>query len=103
MPTFLRVNPSTDAPTDNTNAVWMAIFGSGPTGYTGASSQTAKLYGVYMHSGPVYAASGTFAGPIFDTGDANSLTGDLTSVHLYLTYPVNGIYGGSNFSPCLST
>src|SRR5207247_1127198 len=44
MPSVLRVNPSTDAPTDNTNAVWMAIFGSGPTGYTGASSQTAKFY-----------------------------------------------------------
>jgi type IV pilus assembly protein PilY1 len=102
LPTVLRVNPSTDAPTDNTNAVWMAIFGSGPTGYTGASSQTAKFYGVNMHSGPGYAASGAFAGPIFDTKDANSFTGDLTTVDLYLTYRVNVIYGGITISTGLS-
>src|SRR5207247_3225591 len=63
---------------------------------------TAKFYGVNMRSGPVYAVSGAFAGPVFDTLDANSFTGDLTSVDVNLTYRVNVIYGGTTIGTGLS-
>ena len=55
-----------------------------------------------MQSGPVYAASGVFAGPIFDTRDANSFTGDFISVDVNLTYRVNVIYAGTTISTGLT-
>ena len=51
-PVVLRVNPSSDGKTDNTNAKWLMVVGSGPTGYDGTSAQTAKLFAVDLKTGP---------------------------------------------------
>ena len=64
-PAVARVSPVADGKTDNTNAVWLAVFGSGPTGYTGSSAQKAKFFVVDIARGPTYNAdqtSGSLAG-----------------------------------------
>jgi type IV pilus assembly protein PilY1 len=56
IPAVIRVSPTVDAKTDNTNAKWMVLFGSGPNGYAAdlspASTQSAKLYAVDLAVGP---------------------------------------------------
>jgi len=55
-PAVMRVSPTADAKTDNTNAKWMVLFGSGPNGYgadlPAAPVQTASLYAVDLKVGP---------------------------------------------------
>jgi len=60
-PSVLRVSPTADAKTDNTNAKWMVLFGSGPNGYAAdmpaAPAQLATLYAVDLKVGPGAANS----------------------------------------------
>ena len=55
-PSVMRVSPTADAKTDNTNAKWMVLFGSGPNGYAAdlpaAPAQSARLYAVDLKVGP---------------------------------------------------
>jgi type IV pilus assembly protein PilY1 len=97
-PAILRVSPSTDAQTDNTNAKWMVVFGSGPTGYNGNSTQVAKFFVVDLVAGPSYGDVGGFTGPSFSTGDANSFMGDVLTVDVQLDYRVDVIYAGNTIS-----
>src|SRR5207245_8535950 len=53
-PAVVRVSPKADAKTDNTNAKWVAVFGTGPTSYIGASTQTAQFIVVNIATGPSY-------------------------------------------------
>jgi type IV pilus assembly protein PilY1 len=56
LPAVMRVSPTADAKTDNTNAKWMVLFGSGPNGYSAdlppAPVQTATIYAVDLKIGP---------------------------------------------------
>ena len=118
-PSIARVSPTDDAKTLNTHAKWFAVFGSGPTGYTGSSAQVAKFFVVDLATGPIYSAdqtSGT-AGQsscvttpcvvvntasttnlvrAFTTGDANSFMGDVITLDADLDFRVDVIYAGND-------
>jgi type IV pilus assembly protein PilY1 len=55
-PAVIRMNPTADANTSSTNAKWMVLFGSGPSGYAAdlpaAPAQPATLYAVDVQVGP---------------------------------------------------
>lgn len=122
-PAVARVSPVADGKTDNTNAVWHAIFGSGPTGYTGSSAQKAKFFVVDIARGPIYSAdqtSGSLVGTTsatcatsqpcvlanttssptrvraFSTGDANAFMGDIITLDANQDFRVDVIYAGSD-------
>ena len=122
-PAVARVSPVADGKTDNTNAVWHAVFGSGPTGYTGSSAQKAKFFVVDIARGPTYNAdqtSGALANTTsatclatqpcvlvnttssparvraFSTGNANAFMGDIVTLDANQDYRVDVIYAGSD-------
>ncbi len=90
VPAVLRVNPSTSAKTDNTNAKWYAIFGSGPTNYDAGSAQSAKLFVVNLATGA------TVANPAAElpVGSWTSFIGDPITVDRNLDYRVDVAYMG---------
>jgi type IV pilus assembly protein PilY1 len=68
-PAVVRVSPlsgSNSGKTDNTSAKWLAVFGTGPTSYIGASTQSAQFIVVQLSTGPDYTitplTSGSLAG-----------------------------------------
>jgi type IV pilus assembly protein PilY1 len=89
-PTIVRVNPTTDAKTSNTNAKWLLVVGSGPTGYDGSSAQTSTFFAINLQTGPT--SGNVFS---FPTGDANSFMGDLISVDANLDYRADVVYAGN--------
>ena len=110
VPAVLRVSPAADAKTDNTNAKWMVVFGSGPSAYTGDSTQAAKFYVVDLIAGPTYTA-GAFAGQTYATSDISttasgctasvpcgSFMSDIITVDANLDYRVDIIYAGDTIS-----
>jgi type IV pilus assembly protein PilY1 len=104
-PAVVRVNPLGDTKTDNTNANWVVIFGSGTTGYTGNSTQLAKFFAVDLVTGPTYnAGTGAFTGPAYwacsvgGVCDGNSFLGDIITVDSNLDYRVDVIYAGSTMT-----
>jgi len=96
-PVVLRVNPSSDGKTDNTNAKWLMVVGSGPTGYAGTSAQTAKLFAIDMKTGPKdTSGSNTFT--TFPTSDASAFMGSPITLDSDLDYRVDASYGGNVIS-----
>lgn len=93
-PTVVRVNPSTSAKTDNTNAKWFVIFGTGPTGYDGSIVQSAHMFAVNLKTGPT---AGNVVTIDVDTANAayKAFMGDLISLDKDLDYRADAIYGGS--------
>ncbi len=93
-PTIVRVNPSASAKTDNTNAKWFVIFGSGPTGYDGSIVQSSRMYAVNLKTGPT---TGNVVTINVDTANASykAFMGDLISLDKDLDYRADAIYGGS--------
>jgi type IV pilus assembly protein PilY1 len=112
-PAVVRVNPALDAKTSSTNEKWFVVLGTGPTGYQGVSSQSAKFFVIDLKLGPVYSAvnqtSGTLnghfcsitqpcifaGGQIFDTGQQFAFMGDVATLDLDLDYKVDVIYAGT--------
>lgn len=99
-PTIVRANPSSASKADNTNAKWFAVFGSGPTGYSGntSSSQASQLYVLELKGDQ----TGTVTGP-YSTGDSNAFMGDLIAYDRDLDYRIDAVYGGNdicNSSTC---
>ena len=91
-PAVVRVNPSTKPKTDNTNAKWFMVVGSGPTGYDGTSAQTAKLFAIDLKTGPKDSfGSNIFTS--FPTGDASAFMGNLITLDSDLDYRVDVSYG----------
>lgn len=104
-PAIVRVNPLGDTKTDNTNAQWLVVFGSGTTGYTGNSTQVAKFFAVDLAAGPTYSAgTGAFTGQTYwacsvgGVCDGNSFLGDLITLDSNLDYRVDMIYAGSTMT-----
>ncbi len=104
-PTIVRMNPpgSNTCPlTGPCDDVWIAVFGSGATGYEGQIGQTGKFYAVDIKVGPKTGTGGS-ASNVFKTfpiksasgGDLNTFVGDLVSVDRDLDYRADAIYGGS--------
>ena len=91
VPTVVRVSPFTDYHTDNTNAKWYMLAGSGPTGYDGRVSQAAKVFAVNMQTGPGSANSLVTS---FQTGSWTSFIGDMTAFDRNLDYRTDVVYFG---------
>jgi type IV pilus assembly protein PilY1 len=102
-PAVVRVNPSASAKTDNTNARWFMVVGSGPTGYDGYSLQIGQFFAVDLKNGPLGPGSLTSfptgnSSPACSTGggsDACSVLGDLIGVDKDLDYRADAVYGGN--------
>ena len=120
-PAVVRVSPKTDAKTDNTNAKWVAVFGTGPTSYIGASTQTAQFIVVNLATGPSYTITNPTNGslhsvactsavpcdkanlntaytgnsPAYPTGASNSFLADVISLDSNLDYRVDVMYAGT--------
>ncbi len=95
-PSVTRVSPSSDGKTDNTNAKWFVLFGSGPTSYeikdnvTGLA-QSANIYAVDLKTGPG-AANGQVT--TMPSGSWNSFMGDLVGVDKDIDYRGDVAYVG---------
>jgi len=89
-PAVLRVKPACAScdKTDNSDAKWFMVVGSGPTGYDGGSAQAGKIFAINMATGPTTVAS-------FATGDANSFVGDVITLDAQLDYRVDATYAGN--------
>ncbi|MGH9896929.1 MAG: PilC/PilY family type IV pilus protein, partial [bacterium] len=92
VPTVIRANPGSSGKTDNTNAKWFMIVGSGPTGYGASSSQVSRMFAIELVNGPGVANLNVTT---FSTANASSFMGDLISVDANLDYRVDVIYGGN--------
>ncbi len=91
-PTVVRVNPATDSKTDNTNAKWFVVLGSGPTGYDAGSTQTATTHVLEM---PKPWIPGSALNPsLFATNDGNAFMGDLITFDANLDYRADSLYMG---------
>jgi type IV pilus assembly protein PilY1 len=99
-PTIVRGNPSADGKTDNTNAKWLMVVGSGPTAYNGSSAQTSRVAAVDLAAGP--GANNSLV-TIFSTSDGSSFMGDLISVDINLDYRTDVVYGGTVMSDTTPT
>ncbi|MBH0199269.1 MAG: hypothetical protein HP497_07580 [Nitrospira sp.] len=91
VPTVVRVNPFTDYHTNNANAKWYLLAGSGPTGYDGRATQAAKVFAVNMQTGPGSANSLVTS---FQTGSWASFIGDMTAFDRNLDYRTDVVYFG---------
>ncbi|MBX3349940.1 MAG: hypothetical protein KF747_14530 [Nitrospira sp.] len=91
VPTVVRVNPLTDFHADNTNAKWYLLAGSGPTGYDGRATQSAKAFAIDMKTGPGSANSLVSSFPV---GTWSSFLGDMTAFDRNLDYRTDVVYFG---------
>ncbi len=94
-PTVMRVSPTADAKTDNTNAKWMVLFGSGPNGYAAdlpaAPAQTAKVYAVDLGVGPGAGNSQVTTMPV---GTIRSFLGHIVALDRNFDYRHDVAYFG---------
>ncbi|MCZ6756119.1 MAG: hypothetical protein O7E49_12480 [Gemmatimonadetes bacterium] len=95
VPAVVRVNPSSSGKTDNSNAKWYMVLGSGPTGYDGSTTQTGKIFAIDIRTGPKNS-SGTNLVTTFATGDT-AFMGDMISLDSDLDYRVDALYLGNVF------
>ncbi len=100
-PAVVRTNPAADAKTDNTNAKWYMVVGSGMTEYGGDSTQTATLFAVDLKTGPKNS-SGTDIFSSFPSHDTAAFMADLISLDKDLDYRVDTTYVGDTFSAASS-
>ncbi len=91
VPSMLRVSPSSSAITDNTDAKWYMIVGSGPTGYDGDTGQTSKLYAIDLAQGPGANNSLVTTMPV---GTYDSFMADTVTIDRNFDYRVDVSYEG---------
>jgi type IV pilus assembly protein PilY1 len=100
-PAVARVSPLTDLKTDNTNAQWFMVVGSGPTSYDAGVGQTGKMFAVNIKNRMTSTAAGVVT--MFDASGGgvtppNSFVGDLVAFDRDLDYRTDVIYGGKVIS-----
>jgi type IV pilus assembly protein PilY1 len=95
IPAVMRVSPTADAKTDNTNAKWMVLFGSGPNSYAAdlpaAPTQSAALYAVDLKVGPGVGNSQVTKMPV---GSWRSFLGNIVAVDRDFDYRHDVAYVG---------
>ena len=95
IPAVTRVSPTADPKTDNTNAKWMVLFGSGPNGYASdlpaAPVQSAKLYAVDLKLGPGTGNSLVTTMPV---GSWRSFLGNIVALDRNFDYRHDVVYFG---------
>ena len=102
LPKVVRVNPSTASSTvSNTLAKWYMVVGSGPTGYGGVVTQSAKVWAIDLATGPgpytSIGASASYSHSLvksFPVGSWNSFIGDMASFDRNLDYRTDAVYFG---------
>ncbi|MBI3603736.1 MAG: hypothetical protein HY205_04730, partial [Nitrospirae bacterium] len=97
-PTVLRVKPAcstSGCKTDNSDAKWFMLVGSGPTGYDGSSAQTGKIFVVDLQTGPKDPATGANLVSSFPTSDLNSFMGDVVALDADLDFRTDAAYLGN--------
>jgi type IV pilus assembly protein PilY1 len=97
-PAIVRVNPGVSGMTDNTQAKWMMLVGSGPTGYDGISTQTGQVFAVDLKTGPVDPATGQPVYAAFPTADANSFMGNTVALDINLDFRTEVVYIGNTIN-----
>jgi Tfp pilus tip-associated adhesin PilY1 len=100
-PAVARVSPLGDLKTDNTNAQWLMVVGSGPTSYDAGVGQTGKMFAVNIKSRMTSTAAGVVT--MFDASGGgatppNSFVGDLVAFDRDLDYRTDVIFGGKVIS-----
>ncbi len=94
-PTIVRVNPASQSKTDNSQAEWFIVVGSGPTGYDGITTQIGKTSVLKMPKNISPTSPGSLTVTTFSTGVINSFMGDVITLDSNLDYRVDAIYLGS--------
>ena len=74
-PAVARVSPLTDLKTDNTNAQWFMVVGSGPTSYDAGVGQTGKMFAVNIKNRMTSTAAGVVT--MFDASGGGSHSSEL--------------------------
>jgi type IV pilus assembly protein PilY1 len=100
-PAVARVSPLTDLKTDNTNAQWFMVVGSGPTSYDAGVGQTAKMFAVNIKNRMTSTAAGVVTKFDASGGGAtppNSFVGDLVAFDRDLDFRTDVIFGGKAIS-----
>lgn len=98
-PSIVRTSPSVDAKSDNTNAKWYVVFGSGVAGYGGEARQASKLYSVDLVAGP---GAGNSLVTTMTAGTWNSFMADLITLDKDLDYRSDTVYAGRTIDPTSS-
>jgi type IV pilus assembly protein PilY1 len=94
-PTVGRFYPHLAAKTDNAQAKWMMLVGSGPTGYDGVSSQVGKVFAVDLKTGPIDPNTGSAVYATFATSDLKSFMGGVSSLDINLDFRTEVVYIGN--------
>jgi len=97
-PTIVRMNPSSDAKTSNTNAKWFMVAGSGLHGYDGRAAAGAKLFAVELGA-PLGTAPTVKK---LSVGSWNSFMGDPITFDQELDYRSDVVYVGRTIDPTSS-
>lgn len=92
VPSMLRVNPSSSSMTDNTDAKWFMLVGSGPTGYDGSAGQAGRLYAIDLATGPGVNNSLV---TMFDAETSDAFMGRPVTIDRDFDYRVDVTYMGS--------
>ncbi len=92
VPSMLRVNPESGSITDNAEAKWFMIVGSGPTGYEGHAGQTGKLFAIDLKAGPGANNGGVVT---FNAESLNAFMGAPVTIDRDFDYRVEVAYMGS--------
>ncbi|BFU94455.1 MAG: exported protein of unknown function [Nitrospira sp.] len=100
-PSVVRVRPLGGDKTQDSDAKWYVVFGSGATSYDAGVGQVARMYAVNLKDRITSAASTTVT--VFDAGGTvssppNSFIGDLSTIDRDLDYRADVIYGGKIIS-----
>lgn len=91
-PSMLRVNPSASSVTDDTNAKWYMVVGSGPTDYEGQSAQAGKLFAIDLEQGP---GAGNSLVTTMTADSLDAFLADPVVVDRDFDYRVDAAYMGS--------
>jgi len=95
IPSVIRVSPTADDKTDNTNAKWMVLFGSGPNSYSAdlpaSPVQSAALYAVDLKVGPGAGNSQVTKMPV---GSWQSFIGNIVALDRDFDYRHDVAYFG---------
>ncbi|MEE8062231.1 MAG: PilC/PilY family type IV pilus protein, partial [Gemmatimonadales bacterium] len=92
IPSMLRVSPAADSLTDDTNALWYLVMGSGPTGYDGSIAQSGKLFVIDLDAGPGSNNSNVIT---MTAETFNAFMGSPVTVDTNYDYRVDTAYMGS--------
>ncbi|PKN29625.1 MAG: hypothetical protein CVU64_07265 [Deltaproteobacteria bacterium HGW-Deltaproteobacteria-21] len=100
---FVGLNMSQSIPAViKVNDKWLAVFGSGPTGYDGSSTTKGRVFVVDLETGRSYGNPSQFSaattnGWLFETVENNAFINGPVSFDKNLDYNVDGVYLGTSY------